>query len=103
MSWGLAGSITAAIGLGTTPIGTLTTDLVEQMVGHRTRLAQEAPSRRHVDEDRLLMRYLKASERRDTSQLFLGNAVPQIWLLLGLGALGNIVVEPRGVGHSLGR
>jgi ATP-binding cassette subfamily B protein len=65
----------------------LTTDLVEQMVGHRTRLAQEAPSRRHADEDRLLVRYLKASERRDTSQLFLGNAIPQAWLLLGLAWL----------------
>lgn len=65
----------------------LTTHLVEQMVGHRTRLAQEAPSRRHADEDRLLVRYLKASERRDASQLFLGNAIPQAWLLLGLAWL----------------
>ncbi len=76
----------------------LSTDLVEQMVGHRTRLAQEAPSHRHIDEDRLLIRYLTASQRRDTSQLFLGNAVPQIWLLLGLALLSyNIVVEPASV------
>lgn len=73
----------------------LTTDLVERMVGHRTRLMQEAPGRRHLEEDRLLARYLAASEQRDRGQLFLGNVVPQVWLLLGLGVLGyTAIAEP---------
>jgi len=76
----------------------LTTDLVEQMVGHRTRLAQESPNLRHGDEDRLLVRYMKISEQRDTSQLFLGNAVPQAWLLLGLGWLSyQAIYQPADV------
>ena len=71
----------------------LTGDLVERMVGHRTRLVQEAPSRRHNDEDSLLARYLAASERRDSSQLLMSNALPQVWLLLGLASLGYWVVN----------
>jgi len=70
----------------------LTTDLVERMVGHRTRLMQEPPGRRHIEEDGLLAHYLTASEKRDHSQLFLGSAIPQFWLLLGLGVLGYVVI-----------
>lgn len=70
----------------------LTTDLVERMVGHRTRLMQEAPSRRHVEEDKLLAQYMAASEKRDSSQLFLGSAIPQVWLLLGLAVLGYVAI-----------
>lgn len=70
----------------------LTTDLVERMVGHRTRLMQEAPSRRHVEEDSLLAQYFAASEKRDHSQLFLGSAIPQLWLLLGLAILGYVAI-----------
>lgn len=70
----------------------LTTDLVERMVGHRTRLMQESPSRRHVEEDKLLAQYMAASEKRDHSQLFMGSAIPQIWLLLGLAVLGYAAI-----------
>lgn len=73
----------------------LTSDLVERMVGHRTRLAQESPTNRHDEEDALLTRYLATSERRDSSQLLMTSALPQIWLLLGLAVLGYwIINEP---------
>ena len=41
----------------------MTQDLAERMVGHRTRLAQEPPSRWHEGEDELLERYLVLSSR----------------------------------------
>ncbi len=43
----------------------MTNDLVEGMVGHRTRLAQEDPRHWHEDEDQELDRYLKLSENMD--------------------------------------
>src|SRR6202021_1171909 len=36
----------------------MTNDLVERMVGHRTRLAQEPPALWHSDEDRSLSQYV---------------------------------------------
>lgn len=71
----------------------LTGDLVERMVGHRTRLVQEAPDNRHTEEDQMLARYLAATQRRDTSQLLLSGALPQLWLLLGLFSLGYWIVS----------
>ena len=41
----------------------MTQDMAERMVGHRTRLAQEPPSRWHEGEDELLERYLVLSSR----------------------------------------
>jgi len=37
--------------------------LVEQMVGHQTRLAQEIPGHRHQGEDEMLERYLAPSSK----------------------------------------
>src|SRR5262249_54024549 len=41
----------------------MTQDLVERMLGHRTRIAQEAPERWHAEEDRRLANYLDRSRR----------------------------------------
>lgn len=62
----------------------MTHDIVEQMVGHRTRLAQEEPTRWHDDEDRMLPRYLEFSKRADRSLLLLNAAVARGWLIVGL-------------------
>ena len=40
----------------------MTNDLTERMIGHRTRLAQEAPRHWHDGEDEELERYLEMSE-----------------------------------------
>jgi ATP-binding cassette subfamily B protein len=61
----------------------LTDGLVERMIGHRTRLVQEAPSGRHVEEDAALEAYLAASRRLDRIAVLL-SAMPRVWLGLGL-------------------
>jgi ATP-binding cassette subfamily B protein len=63
---------------------TMTNDLVERMVGHRTRLAQEDPATWHAEEDRELDRYLHLSERVDRAGMLLA-AVPRGWMVVGLG------------------
>jgi ATP-binding cassette, subfamily B, bacterial len=63
---------------------TMTHDLVESMVGHRTRLAQLAPERWHEGEDDALERYLKVSKAMDNSTTALTAIVPRGWLVFGL-------------------
>jgi ATP-binding cassette subfamily B protein len=65
----------------------MTHDLVERLVGHRTRLAQERPERWHEDEDHLLSSYLEGSRRFDSSKALLISAVPRGWLAVGLCGL----------------
>jgi ATP-binding cassette, subfamily B, bacterial len=65
----------------------LTHDLVERMVGHQTRLAQESPDRWHESEDRALESYLAQSRATDQMAALVKALVPRGWLLLGLLAL----------------
>jgi len=67
-------------------------DLLERMVGHRTRIAQEPPARWHEDEDRALARYHAVSAAMDRAALMLG-ALPRGWLTLGLLALAPVVLR----------
>lgn len=62
----------------------LTHGLVERMVGHRTRLAQQSPENWHGNEDQELEHYLERSIRIDRSGALLVALVPQGWLLVGL-------------------
>jgi ATP-binding cassette subfamily B protein len=64
----------------------MTNDLVERMVGHRTRLAQEDPAAWHADEDRELDRYLHLSERVDRAGVLLA-AIPRAWMVVGLAGI----------------
>jgi len=66
----------------------MTHELIERMVGHRTRLAQEDPGQRHESEDRLLERYVDASRAMDRVAAILEGLVPRGWLVLGLLWLG---------------
>ncbi len=70
----------------------LSRDLVERMVGHRTRLAQAGPLRWHEGEDERLASYLGASRRVDRVVVWLGGALPRAWLVLGLVPLASAVV-----------
>ena len=70
----------------------MTNDLVEQMVGHRTRLAQEAAEQWHQEEDQYLDDYLVETRRLDAMGLWLSNAIPQGWLLVGLAGLLPLLV-----------
>jgi ATP-binding cassette subfamily B protein len=65
----------------------MTHDLVERMVGHRTRLAQESPERWHDGEDDALERYLARSAALDRIGARLQALISRGWLLLGLGGL----------------
>lgn len=62
----------------------MTHDLVENMVGHRTRLVQLPKDQWHVEEDATLERYLHASQDLDRSSAMFLSLVPRGWLVLGL-------------------
>jgi ATP-binding cassette subfamily B protein len=62
----------------------LTDELVEAMVGHRTRLAQQRPGRRNEGEDRALERYLGVSTGLDDAGVIFQALVPRCWLVGGL-------------------
>lgn len=61
----------------------MTSDLVERMVGHRTRLAQEDPLHWHDDEDVILERYVHLQRRKDRAEVHLV-LVPRGWIVVGL-------------------
>jgi ATP-binding cassette subfamily B protein len=71
----------------------MTHDLIANMVGHRTRLAQLPADRWHDDEDEGLEQYLTASQTMDHSTASLIAFVPRGWLVLGLVGLIPAVVE----------
>jgi ATP-binding cassette subfamily B protein len=72
----------------------MTEDLVERMVGHRTRLAQEDPARRDAEEDHALQQYLHRSQALDRGLLPVVSLAPGLWLLLGLAALAPALAAP---------
>ena len=61
----------------------MTHALVERMVGHRTRLAQESPSSWHAGEDQELAAYLALSRRLDRTTAWLTALIPRGWLSWG--------------------
>jgi ATP-binding cassette subfamily B protein len=71
----------------------MTHELVERMVGHRTRLAQQEPARWHDGEDESLDRYLKGSGRMDRLGVLLTTLLPRGFLLLGLALLAPAFVK----------
>src|SRR5262249_50697475 len=60
-----------------------------RMIGHRTRLAQEAPDRWHRGEDEGIERYLHASNKLDRRSGMLTALAPRGWLLLALAGLAT--------------
>jgi ATP-binding cassette subfamily B protein len=65
----------------------MTGDLVEKLVGHRTRLAQEPRAAWNEGEDQALEHYLNHSGRLDTLAVKLHVLVPRCWLLVGFVGL----------------
>lgn len=64
-----------------------THDLVERMVGNRTRLAQLGKEERHAGEDVALAEYHGSSRRLDRATVVLTTMLPAGWLIFGLGSL----------------
>jgi ATP-binding cassette subfamily B protein len=73
----------------------LTHDLVERMVGHRTRLVQERAGGWNDGEDHALSRYLEVSCEVDRAAKWLGAWVPRGVLLVGVAALAPAFVAGR--------
>ncbi len=71
----------------------MTQDLVEAMVGHRTRLAQQQRSEWHIGEDQALDTYLEKSQAIDWTGTFLIAAIPRGWLLAGLACLAPAILS----------
>jgi ATP-binding cassette subfamily B protein len=74
----------------------LTHDLVERLVGHRTRRAQEVRKPWHDGEDQAMARYLERSAAMDRTAAWLMAVVPRGWLCLGLLGLAPAFVAGRG-------
>ncbi len=71
----------------------MTHDLVESMVGHRTRLAQLPAECWHDGEDESLESYLKSSQAMDHSTAALLALVPRGWLVVALLGLAPAFVR----------
>jgi len=65
----------------------LTEDLIERMVGYRTRIAQEKYARWHEGEDRALEQYLATSKKMDRASAVMMALIPRGWLIVGLAGL----------------
>lgn len=65
----------------------LTNDLVERMIGHRTRLVQQPAETWNAAEDQALERYLALSQQADRRGALLSGLMPRVWLLAGLAGL----------------
>jgi ATP-binding cassette subfamily B protein len=74
----------------------MTRDLVERMVGHRTRLSQELRERWHDGEDQALERYFELSRTVDHSTARLRALIPRGWLLVGIAGLAPAFVLTSG-------
>ncbi|MCB1055838.1 MAG: ABC transporter ATP-binding protein [Acidobacteria bacterium] len=81
----------------------LTLELVERMVGYRTRLAQQPPERWHDGEDDDLAEYLEASRAADRARAWLADGWPRAWPVVGLLAIvpaflaGDVATGPLAV------
>ena len=74
----------------------MTHGLVERMVGHRTRLAQQAAGHWHDGEDQELDRYLSLSREMDRNEAWFLAFVPRGWLLVGVAGIGPAFVNGSG-------
>jgi ATP-binding cassette subfamily B protein len=71
----------------------MTNDLVERMVGHRTRLAQEPRAHWNAGEDQSLEHYFGTTRNLDRTLTVLQVLVPRGWFLVGLLGLAATFVN----------
>jgi ATP-binding cassette subfamily B protein len=71
----------------------MTRDLVERLVGHRTRAAQQPPERWHDGEDAAATRYLDLSRAMDGASLVPSSLLPRAFLVAGVAALAPSFVS----------
>jgi ATP-binding cassette, subfamily B, bacterial len=84
----------------------MTNDLVENMVGHRTRLVQQDHNHWHDEEDETLDRYLRLSESMDQVGMQINAIISRGWTLVGLTgtaiAFVTLAPSPQLLAVSLG-
>lgn len=84
----------------------MTHDLVEKLLGYRTRLIQEHPLHWHEQEDEVLVRYLELTRHKDQWEIMLLRLMERGWLLISLAGFiplfikGSLAVEALAI--SLG-
>ena len=66
----------------------ITHDLIEKMVGHRTRIAQQAPERWHEGEEDRLAGYAALGESMDRWLSALLALAPRGWVVVAMVGLG---------------
>jgi len=89
----------------TTDRGHITAELLERLLGHRTRLAQQAASTWHRDEDPALADYVDVAAAMDTAVANWLVPLPRLWLMLGLAIHGvalTTATDPLGLAIGLG-
>jgi ATP-binding cassette subfamily B protein len=74
----------------------MTNDLVERMIGHRTRLAQEPRRHWNEGEDQSLESYLGISSTLDRTGVTVQVLVPRGWFLVGFLGLAPAFVDGQG-------
>jgi ATP-binding cassette subfamily B protein len=70
----------------------MTNGLVEQMVGHRTRLAQEDRAHWHDGEDQMLDHYVLLSAKLDRLATQLQALIPRGWSVMGLAGVCYVIM-----------
>jgi ATP-binding cassette subfamily B protein len=84
----------------------LTHDLIERMVGHRTRMVQKAPQHWHEDEDQQVERYAGRSRELDRWSVGVIAGLPRGWVLFGLLGLAPAFItgtaQPTAMAIALG-
>ncbi|MDM8523462.1 ABC transporter ATP-binding protein [Desulfococcaceae bacterium HSG8] len=79
----------------------MTNDLVERMVGYRTRLIQEDPAHWHDEEDRIMKGYVELSERLDRMGIMIRGVVGRGWLLAGLPVVLFVFLTKSGTAETI--
>lgn len=77
----------------------LTEQLLESMLGHRTKLVQQRREDRHQREDESLDRYLERGRTMDAAGLWLTAFIPRGWLVVALASMTPLLAS----GPSTGR
>jgi len=78
----------------------MTHDMVERMVGHRTRLAQQGAARWHDGEDQSLSRYVDRSRAMDGTAASLSALMGRGWVIIGFAGLMPTLLAERGTSVS---
>jgi ATP-binding cassette subfamily B protein len=79
----------------------MTRDLIERMVGHRTRLVQERQEQWHESEDEVLERYAERSAELDRITTWLEGSFPRAWMIFGVAAIAPGFAKGALVGSDL--